>query len=299
MSKPIEFTGERFTPECVREIWYEHFHRYVLAGELATGKRVLDAACGEGYGAAHLARTAKTVIGVDISKESIAHASERYQADNLEFQLADVCNLPFKDNEFECIVSFETLEHLEDQSGLLKEFRRVLKPGGFLLISSPDKAVYSDRHQNKNEFHVRELYRDELETLLAGQFPACRLLRQKLVFHSAIWSEEASPRLAFHQSENGRISALESPGHEAMYYIAICAANEACLPETGQGLWLFDDAEESVYEHYHHEIRKNMSAGELLASMELELEELRAAVRETSPGPKSPGRWWQRLFRSS
>jgi len=195
---------------------------------------------------------------VDISKESIAHASERYQADNLEFQVADVCNLPFKDNEFECIVSFETLEHLEDQSGLLKEFRRVLGPDGFLLISSPDKAVYSDRHQNKNEFHVRELYRDELETLLAGQFPACRLLRQKLVFHSAIWSEEASPRVA-----------------------------------------LFDDAEESVYEHYYHEIRKNMSTGELLASMERQLEELKAAVRETSPGPQSPGRWWQRLFRSS
>jgi SAM-dependent methyltransferase len=299
LSKPLQFTGERFTPECVREIWYEHFHRYVLAGELTAGKRVLDAACGEGYGSAHLARTAKTVIGVDISQESIAHASERYQAGNLEFQLADVCNLPFKDNEFECIVSFETLEHLEDQSGLLKEFRRVLEPGGFLLISSPDKAVYSDRHQHKNEFHVRELYRDELETLLAGQFPARRLLRQKLVFHSAIWSEEAGPGVAFHQSENGSISALESPGHDAMYYIAICAANEACLPETGQGLWLFDDAEESVYEHYYYEIRKNMSTGELLASMERELKELRAAVHESSTGPQGPGRWWQRLFRSS
>jgi len=299
LSKPMEFTGERFTPECVREIWYEHFHRYVMAGELATGKRVLDAACGEGYGSSYLARTAKTVTGVDISKESIAHASDRYQVDNLEFQLADVCNLPFKDNEFECIVSFETLEHLEDQSGLLKEFRRVLEPGGFLLISSPDKAVYTDRHQNKNEFHVRELYRDELETLLAEQFPARRLLRQKLVFHSAIWSEEANPRVVFHQSENGRISALETPGHDPMYYIAVCATDEASLPDLGQGLWLFDDAEESVYEHYHHEIRKNMSAGELLASMERQLEELRAAVQESSSGPLGPGRWWRRLFRSS
>ena len=117
MSKPMEFTGERFTPECVREIWYEHIHRYVLAGELARGKRVLDAACGEGYGSAHLARTAKTVVGIDVSEDVISHASERYRADNLEFQLADVCNLPFKDDEFECIVSFETLEHLEDQSG--------------------------------------------------------------------------------------------------------------------------------------------------------------------------------------
>jgi SAM-dependent methyltransferase len=299
LSKPLQFTGERFTPECVREIWYEHFHRYVLAGELATGKRVLDAACGEGYGSAHLARTAKTVIGVDVSEDAISHASERYLADNLEFQAADGCNLPFGDNEFECIVSFETLEHLEDQSGLLKEFRRVLEPDGFLLISSPDKAVYSDRHQNENEFHVRELYRDELEALLAEQFPARRLLRQKLVFHSAIWSEEANPQVVFHQSENGRIAALENPGHEAMYYIAICAANAASLPAPGRGLWLFDDAEESVYEHYHHEIRKNMSAGELHASMERQLADLKAAAGDSSSGPRRPGRWWQRLFRSS
>ncbi|MEE8495931.1 MAG: class I SAM-dependent methyltransferase, partial [Xanthomonadales bacterium] len=286
-------------PECVREIWYEHLHRYVLAGELATGKRVLDAACGEGYGSAHLARTAKTVIGIDVSPAAITHASERYRADNLEFQLADACNLPFKDDEFECIVSFETLEHLEDQSGLLKEFRRVLEPGGFALISSPDKASYSDRHQHENEFHVRELYRDELEALLGEQFPARILLRQKLVFHSAIWSEEANHQVAFHQSENGRISATKSPGHEAMYYIAICAANDACLPQPGRGLWLFDDAEESVYAHYHHEIRKNMSAGERLASLQRQLEDLGAVAGDSSSGPQRTGRWWQRLFRSS
>ncbi len=295
----MEFTGERFTPECVREIWYEHFHRYVLAGELGSGKRVLDAACGEGYGSAHLARSAQTVIGVDISQEAIDHAKNCYRADNLEFRLADVCHLPFKDDEFDCVVSFETLEHLEDQSGLLKEFRRVLEPGGFLLISSPDKAIYTDLHQNENEFHVRELYRDELEVLLAGQFPARRLLRQKLVFHSAIWSEKPDRSVAFHQSKNGRISTLDNPGHEAMYYIAICAANEACLPEKGRGLWLFDDAQESVYEHYHHEIRKNMSAGGLLASLQHQLEELRANRGDTPSVPPHRERWWQRLFRSS
>ncbi len=283
----------------MREIWYEHFHRDVLAGELARGRRVLDAACGEGYGSAHLASTAATVIGVDISPEAVSHASDRYRADNLEFQVADVCRLPVEDDQFECIVSFETLEHLEDQSGLLNEFRRVLDPGGFLLISSPDKAVYSDRHQTENEFHVRELYREELESLLAEQFPACRLLHQKLVFYSAIWSQEPDSRVAFHRSASGRISEMAAPDHEPMYYIAICAASEACLPEMRQGLWLFDDAQESVYEHYHHEIRKNMSAGELLASLERQLEELKASMEDSSPGPRRSGRWWQRLFRGS
>ena len=66
MSEKLEFTGERFTPECVREIWYEHFHRYVFAREMVRGKRVLDAACGEGYGSALLASAASSVEGLSL-----------------------------------------------------------------------------------------------------------------------------------------------------------------------------------------------------------------------------------------
>ena len=78
-TKPaLDFTGERFTPECVREIWYEHWHRYVFARQLAKGKRVLDAACGEGYGSALLADVAASVVGADISDQAIAHARSRY-----------------------------------------------------------------------------------------------------------------------------------------------------------------------------------------------------------------------------
>ncbi|NNK38121.1 MAG: class I SAM-dependent methyltransferase, partial [Xanthomonadales bacterium] len=67
MSEFLEFTGERFTPECVREIRYEHVHRYAFARELVSNRRVLDAACGEGYGSALLAQTARSVCGVDVS----------------------------------------------------------------------------------------------------------------------------------------------------------------------------------------------------------------------------------------
>ena len=74
----LDFTGERFTPECVREIWYEHWARYAFALEFAQGKRVLDAACGEGFGSALLARTAREVTGVDISAQAVAHAQARY-----------------------------------------------------------------------------------------------------------------------------------------------------------------------------------------------------------------------------
>ena len=86
MSEQLDFTGERFTPDCPREIWYEHFHRYVFAQALVTGKTVLDAACGEGYGSALLARTAASVVGVDLAAEAILHAKTRYCGfENLDF----------------------------------------------------------------------------------------------------------------------------------------------------------------------------------------------------------------------
>jgi len=295
LSNSLEFTGERFTPECVREIWYEHFHRYIFAKQLVSGLDVLDAACGEGYGSALLADSAKAVTGVDVSHAAIEHAQQQYVADNLEFQAADCLDLPFGDDQFDCIVSFETLEHLDDHEGLMKEFRRVLKPQGFLLVSSPDKKIYTDRQKNQNEFHVRELYRDELERLLGAHFPACRLWGQKLLFQSAIWSLDENPGVLFQQEKDGQLAASAAPCHDPVYFIAICAASEECLPSVGEGLSLFDDAGESVYEHYYHEIRKNMAAGTLLADKERELAELKAALQKTRAGPG----WWSRLLGKS
>jgi SAM-dependent methyltransferase len=295
LNDELEFTGERFTPECVREIRYEHFHRYAFARELVAGKRVLDAACGEGYGSALLAASAASVTGIDRSEESIAHARGRYQAPNLDFRAADCLALPFGADSFDCIVSFETLEHLADHDGLLSEFRRVLRPDGFLLLSSPDKAVYSEQLQNRNEFHVRELYREELETLLSEHFPAFRLYGQKLLFQSAIWSLDGAPGVGLLQDRGGELRASAALDHAPVYFIALCAAEESRLPIVAHGLSLFDDAEESVYRHYYHEIRKNMAAGELLAGKDRELADLRAA--QAPAGPAEPRRaWWRRLL---
>jgi len=291
----MEFTGERFTPECVREIWYEHYHRYVLACDLVRGGRVLDAACGEGYGSALLATAASCVTGADVSPEAISHAAGRYRADNLEFRVSDCLDLPFDDGEFDSVVSFETLEHLEDQDGLLAEFRRVLKPEGFLLISSPDKAVYTDKQQNRNEFHVRELYRGEFEALIRKHFPAARLWGQRLLFQSLIWSLDERPGVRFHQEKAGDVQSFTAPPHEAVYLIALCAGEEGHLPDAVQGLSLFDDEAESVYQHYYHEIRKNMAAGKVLEDRERELAELKSALADA--GRRLP--WWRRLLGGS
>jgi SAM-dependent methyltransferase len=290
VSDKLEFTGERFTPECEREIRYEHYHRYAFAGLLTRGTRVLDAACGEGYGAALLAAGARSVTGVDVSADTVRHAVARYgHLPNLEFEIADCTRLPFADGSFDRVVSFETLEHLEAQDALLAEFRRVLEPGGFAVLSSPDKAVYSEEQGFENAFHVRELYREELEALVAQYFPAYRILGQKLMFHSAIWAQEGPDAVSLQTLEDGGRVAAGAIRHAPMYFIVVCAASEDCLPDLSHRLWLFDDAEESVYRHYHHEIRKNMAAGGVLAEREQELERLRREVERA----RKP--WWRRL----
>lgn len=304
-SDPLDFTGERFTPECQREIWYEHYHRYALASRWCKGLRTLDAACGEGYGSALLAQTASSVDGLDISAAAIDHANKRYGSiSNLNFQVADATGLPFDDDEFDCITSFETLEHLEAQDQLLSEFRRVLKPGGFLALSSPDKAIYTDLYQTDNEFHVKELYRHELESLISRHFKASHLLGQKLAFHSAIWSvhdldnsaDSAVSKVALDQISDAQTRSLNSINQPAMYFIALCADAMQSLPVSDKQLWLFDDFEESVYRHYHGEIGKNMAAGGIIADLENQIDMLKQQVAQQQSRSLS---WWQRLFSKS
>ncbi|MDX1555989.1 MAG: class I SAM-dependent methyltransferase [Xanthomonadales bacterium] len=298
MSEALDFDGERFTPESVREIWYEHMHRYAFASRLVGGLDVLDAACGEGYGAAILARQARSVTAVDRSVDAIAHAGQRYVMPNLEFREADCCALPFEADRFDCIVSFETIEHLADQEGMVSEFKRVLKPTGFLLISSPDKAEYSDAQGFDNPHHVRELYADEFADLLLGAFPHIRLLGQKLLFHSAIWplqDVEESPGKGIStclQNSDGEVPREHArPVQRPMYLLALCASSLDALPPTDHRLWLFDDAAESVYRHYQHEIRKNMQAGAILAERDAELARAREAL-SSAASHSPPRRSW-------
>lgn len=289
MSSKLEFTGERFTPECEREIWYEHMHRYAFAASLCAGKVVLDAACGEGYGAALLAREARQVTGLDLSQAAIEHARKRYQGqENLVFEIGDCTRLPFADDSFERVVSFETLEHLDDHDGMLSEFARVLRPGGLLVLSSPDRAVYTDELGNANEHHVRELDRAELEALLARHFPACRLLGQRLAFHSLIFPLDAAREVVLQRASDGACERLDRVALKPVYLIALCATEAGALPPPDHAVWLLDDAEDSVYRHYHGEIRRNMAAGGIIAERDREIERLRGRLESAG----APVRGW-------
>jgi SAM-dependent methyltransferase len=164
----LEWTGERCVPWIEDwQVLYEHLHRYFFAADVADGKRVLDLGSGEGYGSAILAERAKQVVGVDIDARAIEHASTNYQMDNLVFRQASVLELDdLADASFELVVCYEVIEHIAEHDELLSLVRRVLAPGGLLLVSTPDREVYSEEPRYHNPFHVKELSRGEFEDLL-------------------------------------------------------------------------------------------------------------------------------------
>ena len=246
---PLTFTGERFLPEVRGAIWYEHWHRYAVVSPLAAGKRVLDAASGEGYGSFLLARDAASVVGVDVSAAAVAHAQQRYARANQRFVAASVTALPLPDASIDLVVSFETIEHLTEQAPMLAEFRRVLAPGGVLVISSPNRPVYNAGGDIDNHFHVRELDRAELAALLTPVFPAQAWYAQRVIAQSAVWAEDASSSpnafvaLAADAVQLGRAPA------PPMYFIVVVAAAGVALPAL-PALSLFDDGELSLWHDY-------------------------------------------------
>lgn len=147
----LESTGERFLPGMEGAIEVEHLHRYILACELARGRDVLDVACGEGYGSNLLAGVARSVVGVDIADSAVAHARAQYTRQNLRFVQGDCALLPLEDASVDLVVSFETIEHHDQHEAMLAEIDRVLRPGGSLIISSPNKKTYSDTPDTHNK----------------------------------------------------------------------------------------------------------------------------------------------------
>jgi SAM-dependent methyltransferase len=280
MTQPeLPFTGERFTPECVREIWYEHWHRYAFALPLVRGRRVLDAACGEGYGSALLSRVAASVLGVDLDTETIDHARQRYgDRAGLRFQVGDATALDLAPGSVDVVVSFETLEHVEAQDAMLAGFARALADDGLLLVSSPDKHTYSDLSGYRNEFHVRELYREEFEALIARHFPAHRLYGQKLLFQSALWAlDEDGGALLAQTSERVGGDVIDALAYAPLYFVAVCAKRPEALDGL-PALGLFGDREESVYSHYNDEVRRHIAAGHRLIELEAEIARLKALL---------------------
>jgi SAM-dependent methyltransferase len=232
----LPFDGERFTHDARGPIELEHVHRYLFARRFCRGLDILDAASGEGYGSALLGQVARRVTGVEKQEAAAAHASAAYGSDTVRFLVGDCLDLPLPDASVDVYVSFETLEHVEAHERLLDEAARVLRPGGLLVISTPDRRVYSEEAGRENPFHLRELDRAEFEALLRTRFAHVALHAQKAVAASLIMPlGAAEPGLAVHR----RLAPSVIEGREdiaaAPYLVAL--ASDTPPPATMAGLY--------------------------------------------------------------
>lgn len=198
-----------------------------------------------------LAGVAADVIGVDVDIAAIRHATSRYgERTNLRFVQGSCASLPLADASIELAISFETIEHISEQEAMLAELRRVLVADGILIISSPNKATYSDESGGVNDYHIRELSREELQSMLAARFPQQAWYGQRVLAHSVLWAEDVlRPRVAEVVALTGAgLQALDAPA-SPVYFLVVCGSNRAALPPL-PALSIFDDGAQSLYRDY-------------------------------------------------
>lgn len=169
----IEWTGERCVPWAPDiQVVYEHLHRYLWAARVIAGRRVLDLGSGEGFGAAILAESATQVVGIDVDERTVEHSRLNYWAANLEYRVGSALDLSdFADGSFGAVVAFEIIEHVRDQERVLDEVQRLLGTDGVLIVSTPDRRLYSEASGGHNPFHERELGLEEFHELVGSRFP--------------------------------------------------------------------------------------------------------------------------------
>jgi len=302
----LPFTGERFVPGTKGEIWIEHWHRYHFAARWAAGRTVLDVACGEGYGSALLARTAAHVTGIDVSQAAVEHARRTYGgAGRLEFVRASCTRLPLADASVDLAVSFETLEHIEGQAEFLDELARVLRPDGVLVLSCPNKVEYTDKRAHVNEFHVRELYRDELAALVEGRFPHCAWYGQRPTFYSVIAPESAdAARAQVVEVEESRPGEASPRLANPLYFLLVASRDRAALEATAPALSVLADRGDWVYRDYEKVYRELQEAAARVAQLqrqaavreaELLARELQLSERNREIDRRRGWRWWLKL----
>ncbi|MDO9708727.1 methyltransferase domain-containing protein [Paracraurococcus lichenis] len=195
-------------------------------------------AAGEGYGTALLSQVARSVIGVEIDAATVGAAGREFGRGNLRYLCADARSLPLPDACVDVVVSFETLEHFDRQDHFLDECRRVLRPGGLLIISTPDKAVYSAPGAPPNPFHVRELDRPEFEELLCARFANCAIATQRPLIGSAILGEGRLAPRVFDAEPDDRFAAA---AHLTRAPYLIAFASDADLPSPVASLLISRD----------------------------------------------------------
>lgn len=170
-------TSERHQPEFVESAAHHGVglrHRFAyeaVANYAGIGARLLDVGCGEGYGATLVSPLVGSYVGIDVAPDAIERATLRYGNDSTSFTRYDGDRFPLLDDSFDVVTSFQVIEHVEDVSRYVSEIRRVLRPGGLFLASTPNRLRRLDPGERPwNKYHLREYTPPELRETLAGAF---------------------------------------------------------------------------------------------------------------------------------
>jgi SAM-dependent methyltransferase len=239
------------------DLWAEHVSRYAFASRSAAGASVLDIGSGTGYGTAELAHGARSAIGIDIAAEAVAHSRANYPQPNLSFLAASATALPFIDASFDLVTAFEVIEHLTEWRGLLAEARRVLKPDGVFIVSTPNKLYYAESRgtEGPNPFHVHEFEFAEFHAALAEFFPRVTVLLQNHLQAVAFYPDGPLP------SFDARIDGIRGGADDSHFFLGLCSIKPTAAP---CGLLYVHQGSNLLREREHH-----------IHSLQKELEETR------------------------
>lgn len=223
----MEFTGERVIPGQVEpDLFNEHICRYYFATPLVAGKVVLDLGCGSGYGAFELAKQAGMVLGLDMSPQAIDFARRNYVSPNLSYLVGDCCQTGLAPSSFDAVICFEVIEHLAEQPRLMEEICRILKPSGFLLISTPNRLFYTEEQKQRNPFHTHEFDYDEFSGFLRRYFGQVNFCCQNHI-DSIFVGDPLKPAPA--DTIIGK-PAQQLPA-TANFFLALCATQATQIPK--------------------------------------------------------------------
>lgn len=169
MTKEKDSSGEIISPATpgINPLFQRHVVAYDFCVPYVKGKKVLEIGFGEGYGAASLSESCSAYDAVDITDEWLKHAREKYGSEKLSFNLYDGNRLPYDDGSIDVIVSMQVIEHVKDYFSYLKDIRRVLKPSGIAILSTPNKKTMIS---GINPYHYKEFALDELQDDLEKVF---------------------------------------------------------------------------------------------------------------------------------
>ncbi len=165
------------------------------------------------------------MIGVDIDQKAVDFANQNYMSELVRFRRGDAVKLPIEDQSVDVVVSFEMVEHFADQGGFVAEIDRVLRPHGIVIMSSPDREIYSEARHYQNPFHVHEMNKQEFVDLLRLKFPYIQLLDQRAVHGSLIRPLPEMPADNFEEftTRDGQVFQHLTGVRSAPYFIALAA----------------------------------------------------------------------------